>query len=51
MALLYENHSDVKLKAGCGFGGIEAAGLTTGLDNGTGEAKDISKCLLWRMLS
>ena len=37
MPLLYDNHSDVYLMAGCGVGGIEAAGAITGLETGTGE--------------
>ena len=36
---IYNNYSDVKLKAGCKVGGIEAARLAIGLETGTGEAE------------
>jgi len=35
---LCNSYSDVKLKAGCKVGGIEAARLAIGLETGTGEA-------------
>jgi hypothetical protein len=37
VAPVYDNYSDVKLKAGCRIGGIEAATIVIGLETGTGE--------------
>ena len=45
MAPLHDNHSDVYLIAGCGVGGIKAAGYVTGLEMGTGEPVSRSKVL------